>query len=330
MPILSYLKALNRALSTEMDADPSVCVFGEDVGVAVSNVTTGLLKKFGPERVVDMPISEQAFTSFATGAAMAGQRPVIEFQIPALLFLAFEQIANQAHKFSLMTGGQVNVPVTYLLPSSGSRGGWAGQHSDHPYSLFAHVGVKTVVPATPADAYGLLLTAIRDDDPVIVFAPAGAIGVRDNVDFATLAPVPLGVGRVHRPGDDVTVVAVGHLVHDALAVAEELAGTVSVEVFDPRTLYPFDWTGLAASLERTGRLVVVDDSNRSCGIGGEILATAAEQMRLVAPPKRITRPDGAVLPFARELDLALQPTRAQIRTAIEQVAKTSFSTQTEE
>jgi pyruvate/2-oxoglutarate/acetoin dehydrogenase E1 component len=330
MPILSYLKALNRALSTEMDADPSVCVFGEDVGVAVSNVTTGLLKKFGPERVVDMPISEQAFTSFATGAAMAGQRPVIEFQIPALLFLAFEQIANQAHKFSLMTGGQVSVPVTYLLPSSGSRGGWAGQHSDHPYSLFAHVGVKTVVPATPADAYGLLLTAIRDDDPVIVFAPAGAIGVRDNVDFATLAPVPLGVGRIHRPGDDVTVVAVGHLVHDALAVAEELAGTVSVEVFDPRSLHPFDWSGLAGSLERTGRLVVVDDSNRSCGIGGEILATAAEQMRLIAPPKRVTRPDGAVLPFARELDLALQPTRAQIRTAIEQVAKTSFSAATEE
>lgn len=330
MPILSYLKALNRALSTEMDADPSVCVFGEDVGVAVSNVTTGLLKKFGPERVVDMPISEQAFTSFATGAAMAGQRPVIEFQIPALLFLAFEQIANQAHKFSLMTGGQISIPVTYLLPSSGSRGGWAGQHSDHPYSLFAHVGVKTVVPATPADAYGLLLTAIRDDDPVIVFAPAGAIGVRDNVDFATLAPVPLGVGRIHRPGDDVTVVAVGHLVHDALAVAEELAGTVSVEVFDPRTLHPFDWSGLAESLERTGRLVVVDDSNRSCGIGGEILATAAEQMRLIAPPKRITRPDGAVLPFARELDLALQPTRAQIRTAIEQVTKTSFSAATEE
>ncbi|WP_327004808.1 alpha-ketoacid dehydrogenase subunit beta [Dactylosporangium sp. NBC_01737] len=330
MPNLSYLKALNRALSTEMDADPAVCVFGEDVGVAVSNVTTGLLKKFGPERVVDMPISEQAFTSFATGAAMAGQRPVIEFQIPALLFLAFEQIANQAHKFSLMTGGQVSIPVTYLLPSSGSRGGWAGQHSDHPYSLFAHVGVKTVVPATPADAYGLLLTAIRDDDPVIVFAPAGAIGVRDNVDFATLAPVPLGSGRIHRAGDDVTVVAVGHLVHDALAVAEELAGTVSVEVFDPRTLHPFDWSGLAESLERTGRLVVVDDSNRSCGIGGEILATAAEQMRLIAPPKRITRPDGAVLPFARELDLALQPTRAQIRTAIEQVAKTSFSTQNEE
>jgi pyruvate dehydrogenase E1 component beta subunit len=322
MPILSYLKALNRALGSEMERDPAVCVFGEDIGVAVSNVTTGLLKKFGSDRVLDMPISEQAFTSFATGAAMAGQRPVIEFQIPALLYLVFEQIANQAHKFSLMTGGQIRVPVTYLLPSSGSRVGWAGQHSDHPYSLFAHVGVKTVVPATPTDAYGLLISAIRDDDPVIMFAPTGAVARREDVDFDKLAAVPLGVGRVHRAGDDVTVVAIGHLVHDALAVAEELADTISVEVFDPRTLYPFDWSGLAASLERTGRLVVIDDSNRSCGIGGEILATAAEQMRLIAPPKRVTRPDGTVMPFARELDLALQPSRDQLRAAIEDVVKT--------
>ena len=316
MPNISYLKALNRALTDEMDRDPAVCVFGEDIGAAVTNFTAGLLKRFGAERVVDMPISEQAFTSFATGAAMAGQRPVIEFQIPALLFLAFEQIANQAHKFSLMTGGQTSVPVTYVLPSSGSREGWAGQHSDHPYSLFAHVGVKTVVPATPADAYGLLVTAIRDDDPVVMFAPTGALGKREDLDFTPLGPVPLGVGRIHRSGTDVTVVAVGHLVHDALAVAEELDGAVSVEVFDPRSLYPFDWAGLAESLERTGRLVVIDDSNRSCGIGGEILATAAEQMRLIAPPKRITRPDGAVLPFARDLDLSLQPNREQLRTAV--------------
>lgn len=321
MPILSYLKALNRALTAEMARDPAVCVFGEDIGVAVSNITTGLLKKFGPERVLDMPISEQAFTSFATGAAMVGARPVIEFQIPSLLFLVFEQIANQAHKFSLMTGGQVAVPVTYLVPSSGSRVGWAGQHSDHPYSVFAHVGVKTAVPATPADAYGLLVTAIRDDDPVIVFAPAGAVAQREDVDFDALAPVPLGVGRVHRVGEDVTVVAVGHLVHDALAVADELAGTVSVEVFDPRSLYPFDWAGLDRSLARTGRLVVIDDSNRSCGIGAEIVATAAERMRLVAPPRRITRPDGAVVPFAPALDRAVQPNRDQLRNAVQEVAK---------
>jgi pyruvate dehydrogenase E1 component beta subunit len=317
MPNLSYLKALNRAIGDEMERDPAVCVLGEDVGIAVTNATAGLLRRFGPDRVVDTPISEQGFTSFATGAALAGARPVIEFQIPALLFLAFEQIANQAHKFSLMTGGQTRVPVTYLLPGSGSRESWAGQHSDHPYSLFAHVGVKTVVPATVTDAYGLLATAIREDDPVVVFAPSRALAVRENVDLTALAPVPLGSGRVHRAGTDVTVVAVGHLVHDALAVAEELAGSVSVEVFDPRSLHPFDWAGLAASLDRTGRLVVVDDSNRSCGIGAEILATAAEEMRLVAPPRRITRPDGAVLPFARDLDLACQPTRAQLRAAVE-------------
>ena len=316
MPNQSYLKALNRAIGDEMDRDPAVFVLGEDVRSAATNVTAGLLKRFGPERIVDTPISEQAFTGFATGAALAGLRPLIEFQIPALLFLAFEQIADQAHKLSLMTGGQARVPVTYLVPSSGSREGWAGQHSDHPYSLFAHVGVKTAVPATPTDAYGLLVAAIRDDDPVVVFAPAGAMGRREDVDFAQVAPIPLGTGRIHRHGTQVTVVAVGHLVHEALAVAEELAPEVSVEVFDPRWLHPFDWSGLAASLERTGRLVVIDDSNRSCGIGGEILATAAEEMHLIATPRRVTRPDGAVLTFARELDRALQPSREQLRAAV--------------
>ncbi|WP_309111351.1 transketolase C-terminal domain-containing protein [Saccharothrix sp.] len=319
MPWLSYRKALNRALGDELARDPAVFVLGEDVRVAVSNVTAGLLGRFGPERVVDTPLSEQAFTGFATGAALAGMRPVVEFQIPALLFLAFEQIVNQAHKFSLMTGGQTAVPVTYLVPGSGSRAGWAGQHSDHPYGLFAHAGVKTVVPATPEDAYGLVVSAIRDDDPVVVFAPAGALDVRADVDFATLAPVALGAGRVHRQGSDVTVVAIGHLVHDALAVADELAGEASVEVFDPRTVYPFDWDGLADSVRRTGRLVVVDDANRTCGVAAEVLATAAERFDLTAPPARVTRPDGAVVPFAPALDRAVQPDRDQLATAIRKV-----------
>ncbi|MFG2164281.1 alpha-ketoacid dehydrogenase subunit beta [Micromonospora chersina] len=319
MPRLSYRRALTRALADEMTRDESVFLLGEDIRVAAANVTTGLLKKFGPERVLDTPLSEQAFTSFATGAALAGARPVIEFQIPSLLFLVFEQIVNHAHKFPLMTGGQCAVPVTYLVPGSGSRTGWAGQHSDHPYSLFAHVGVTTVVPATPADAYGLLVSAIRCDDPVVVFAPAGALDLR--ADVADLAPVPLGRGVVRRPGTDVTVVAVGHLVHDALAVADELAGQVSVEVFDPRTLYPFDWDGLLDSVSRTGRLVVVDDSNRSCGIAGEIIATVVERISLAAPPRRVTRPDGAVLPFAPALDRAVQPGRDQLTAAIQLTCK---------
>lgn len=319
MPRLSYRKALNRALADELARDEEVFLLGEDIRVAASAVTAGLLKRFGPERVRDTPLSEQAFTSFATGAALVGARPVVEFQIPALLFLVFEQIVNHAHKFPLMTGGQCAVPVTYLVPGSGSRTGWAGQHSDHPYSLFAHAGVTTVVPATPADAYGLLVSAIRCDDPVVVFAPAAAMELRAEVSDPV--PVPLGRGRVHRTGDDVTVVAVGHLVHDALAVADELAGEVSVEVFDPRTLYPFDWDGLLGSVARTGRLVVVDDSNRSCGIAGEVIATVVEQVRLLAPPRRVTRPDGAVLPFAPVLDRAVQPGRELLRHAIAHVSK---------
>lgn len=319
MPRLSYRKALNRALADELARDEEVFLLGEDIRVAASAVTAGLLKRFGPGRVRDTPLSEQAFTSFATGAALVGARPVVEFQIPALLFLVFEQIVNHAHKFPLMTGGQCAVPVTYLVPGSGSRTGWAGQHSDHPYSLFAHAGVTTVVPATPADAYGLLVSAIRCDDPVVVFAPAAAMELR--ADVSDPVPVPLGRGRVHRTGDDVTVVAVGHLVHDALAVADELAGEVSVEVFDPRTLYPFDWDGLLGSVARTGRLVVVDDSNRSCGIAGEVIATVVEQVRLLAPPRRVTRPDGAVLPFAPVLDRAVQPGRELLRHAIAHVSK---------
>ncbi|BFV55178.1 alpha-ketoacid dehydrogenase subunit beta [Kitasatospora sp. CMC57] len=316
MSRLSYTKALNRALADALAEDPSVCLLGEDIGAGLAGPTLGLQKRFGSARVVDTPLSEQGFTGVAVGAALAGLRPVIEFQIPALLFLAFEQLVNQAHKFSLMTGGQASVPLTCLVPGSGSRDGWAGQHSDHPYGLFAHMGVKTVVPATPTDAYGLLRSAIADPDPVVVFAPAAALGVREDVT-GPLTAVPLGRARVHRPGTDVTVVAVGHLVHEALAVAGELdAYGISVEVLDPRTLHPFDWEALGASLEKTGRLVVIDDSNRSCGIGAEILATAAEQYRLTAPPRRITRPDGAVLPFARELDRALQPGRDQLRHAV--------------
>ncbi|HEX3588061.1 MAG TPA: transketolase C-terminal domain-containing protein [Pseudonocardiaceae bacterium] len=321
MPKLSYLKALNRALGDEMDRDPDVFVLGEDMKFALTNVTAGFLERFGDQRILEMPLTEQGFTNFATGAAMAGKRPVVEFQIPFLLLLVFEQITNQANKFRLMSGGQLSVPATYLCPAAGWRAAWGAQHSDQPYSLFAHMGVKTVIPATPTDAYGLLATAIRDDDPVVVFGPIAALGVREDVEYADLAPIPLGVGRVHRVGTEVTVVAVGHLVHDALAVATEMADEASIEVFDPRSVYPFDWAGLGRSLQKTGRLVVMDDSNRSCGLGGEILATAAEEMRLVAPPKRVTRPDGAMVGASPDLDVALQPTRAQLTAAIRAVLK---------
>jgi len=318
---LSYTRALNQALAAEMERDPAVFVLGEDVRYALTNVTVGLYDRFGPQRIVETPLSEQGVTNFATGAAMAGMRPVVEYQIPFLLLLVFEQIVNQANKFSMMSGGQARVPVTYLLPAAGWRTGWGAQHSDEPYSLFAHYGVKTVVPATPSDAYGLFVSAIRDDDPVVLFSPIGSLATRQDVEPGDLKPVPLGTARIHREGHDVTVVAIGHLVYDALAVADQLADQVSIEVFDPRTLYPFDWDALAASLAKTGRLVVIDDSNRTCGMAAEILATATEEMHLVAPPRRITRPDGAILGSLPELDLALQPNRQQLADTVLKVVK---------
>ncbi|MET1005224.1 MAG: transketolase C-terminal domain-containing protein [Propionibacteriaceae bacterium] len=319
MASMRYQQSLAAGLHDAMADDPQVLVMGEDVGQSLRGVTRGLQEEFGAERVIDMPLSEQAFTSFATGLALSGFRPVVEYQIPSLLYLVFEQIVNQAQKFRLMTGGQASVPVTYLVPGSGARQGLAGQHSDHPYSFFVHAGVKTVVPATPEDAYGLFRSAINDDDPVAVFAPAAALGVR--TDAANVGQlVPLGVGRIHRPGTDVTVLAVGHLVHDALAVAADLADEISVEVVDPRTVYPMDWNLLAESLERTGRLVVFDDANVSCGFAAEVVATAAESMHLVAPPRRVTRAD-AVVPFAVALERVVLPSREQLTAAIHGVMK---------
>jgi pyruvate dehydrogenase E1 component beta subunit len=308
-----------KAVHDEMAHDPAVVVLGEDVRASLRGVTKGLVEAFGPERVLDTPISEQAFTGFATGAALAGRRPVVEYQIQSLLYIAFEQIVNQAQKLHLMTGGQAKVPVTYIVPGSGARLGLAGQHSDHPYPLFVHMGVKTVLPATATDAYGLTVAAIRDDDPVILFAPAAVLATRDEVPDEPFV-VELGRGRIHREGSDVTVVAVGHLVHEALALADELAAEISIEVLDPRTLHPFDWELLADSLARTGRLVVYDDSNRSCGFAAEILATAAEEMGLVAPPRRVTRAD-VTISFAVDLELRALPGRDRLEGAIRGVVR---------
>ncbi len=317
MARLRYQAALAKALRDEMAADPAVFYLGEDVRQSLRGVTKGLAAEFGENRVLDTPISEQAFTGFATGAALAGRRPVVEYQIPALLYIAFEQIVNQAQKIRLMTGGQATVPVTYVIPGSGARLGLAGQHSDHPYMFLVHAGVKTVLPATAADAYGLFRAAIRDDDPVALFAPATVLGVREEVPDEPYT-VELGRGRIHREGTDVTVVAVGHLVHDALAVAEELADEISIEVFDPRSLLPFDWALLGESVEKTGRLVAYDDSNRSGGLAAEVLAVAAEEFDLRAPPKRVTRADVPV-PFALDLERAVLPSRAQLTHAVRAV-----------
>lgn len=319
MTVLRYQKALAKAVRDEMVADPGVVYLGEDVVQSLRGVSAGLAAEF-PGRVRDTPISEAAFTGFATGAAMAGRRPIVEYQVPTLLYVAFDQIVNQAQKIRLMTGGQTKVPVTYLFPGSGARLGLAGQHSDHPYTLLAHCGVKTLVPASADDVYGLVRSAIRDDDPVAIFLPAACLPRRCEVPDGH--QVQIGSARVVRKGNDVTVVAVGHLVHDVTDVAEELEGRVSVEVIDARTVHPFDWNTLAASVGKTHRLVVVDDANRTCGFAAEVAATAAEELfhDLRAPIRRLTRADVPV-PFALDLERAVVPSRAQIEVTITETAK---------
>jgi len=319
---IRYLQALAEALRQEMEADPSIFVLGEDVRQSIRGVTKGLYEKFGPDRVLDTPISEAGFTGFATGAAMGGMRPVVEYQISELVFVAFDQLVNQAQKLRHMLGGQVKIPVTYIIPCSGGRRGLAGQHSNHPYPYLLHAGMKVVMPSSPYDAKGLFAAAIREDDPVMVFAPAAALGIRGPVPEKPYV-IPLGQGEIKREGSDVTVVAVGHLVNQALHVAEEMEKEgISVEVFDPRTLLPLDRRLLFESVSKTGRVVIFDDSNRTCGFAAEVASILAEECftNLKAPVKRVTRADVPV-PFSTPMENYVLPSPERLAYAIRAVMR---------
>ncbi|HWB98936.1 MAG TPA: transketolase C-terminal domain-containing protein [Bryobacteraceae bacterium] len=314
---LNYLGALREALLLEMRQDPSVVVLGEDVRQSLRGITKGAFEEFGPDRVWDTPISEAAFVGLATGAALSGLRPVIEFQIGTLLYVVMDQLANQAQKLRYMTGGQGRIPVTYIIPGCGARPGLAGQHSDHLYPLLMQCGMKVVMPATPCDAKGLFTAAMREDDPVVVFAPAAVAGLRGPVPEQAYT-VPLGQGAIRRPGRDITVVAVAPLLADAVKVADRLESeAISVEILDPRSLLPFDHALLAESVARTGRLVIFDDSNRTCGFAAELAAYAAEHLfrELRAPVVRISRSDIPV-PFSTALDQHMLPRPEQLEQAI--------------
>ena len=313
---LTFVAALNEALHQTMAADSSVIMLGENIRGEMRPEARGLSAAFGPDRVIDMPISEAAFTGFATGAALAGARPVVEFQVASLLFPAFDQLVNQAAKLPLMLGGQGHVPVTYLV-MAGAGGGRAGQHSDNPYPFLLHAGIKSVCPATPGDAKGLMAAAIREDDPVAVIAPADLLQVEGEVRQEPYVTA-LGRGAVRRTGTDVTVVAVGHLVPEALAVAEALEEHgIDAEVWDPRTLLPLDKDGLLASARKTGRVVVFDDSARTCGFAAEVVGVVAERCfeALKAPVKRVTRADVTVS-YSHPIEQAVLPTRDRLERAV--------------
>jgi pyruvate dehydrogenase E1 component beta subunit len=307
---------MREGLTEEMRRDPSVFVMGEDVRASIRGLTKGLLKEFGSERIFDTPISEAGFTGLATGAALAGMRPVVEYQINALLFVAFDQLVDQAQKLRYMMGGQGRIPVTYVVVASGARRGLAGQHSDHLYPLILHMGMKTVVPTTPADAKGLMKTAIREDDPVMIFAPSALLGEKGPVSEEDVV-TPLGRARIAREGDDLTIVAVGPLVPQAVKCAELLAAEgISVEVVDPRSLLPLDRDGLLASVRKTGRVVIYDDANRTCGFAAEVAALVADEAwdALQAPVRRITRADVPV-PFSLPLEQYVLPSPERLLDA---------------
>ena len=216
-----------------------------------------------------------------------------------------------------MSGGKIKIPVTYLIVGAGAKGGMAGQHSDNPYPYILHGGIKTIVPSTPYDAKGLVISAIRDDDPVAVFLPINVTGTKGDVP-EEIYTIPIGSGEIKRKGEDVTVVAVGHLVGAALKVAENIANDgISVEVVDPRSLLPLDKKLLAGSIKKTGRLVVIDDSNRTCGFAAEVSACVSESCfeNLKAPIKRVTRADVPV-PFSRDMERYVLPDEDKLAGAI--------------
>jgi pyruvate dehydrogenase E1 component beta subunit len=322
---LSLSQAVNEALAEELRRDPSVFLIGEDVAEAGTpfKVLSGLVEEFGPERVLDSPISEAGIAGLGLGAAMTGMRPVVDIMFGDFLTLIMDQVVNQAAKVHYMSGGSLKAPLTIRTTLGATRRS-AAQHSQSLHAWVAHVpGLKVCLPATPADAKGLYKSAIRDDNPVIVF--------EDKMMFTQKGPVPdgehlvpLGLADVKREGEDVTVIATSSMVYVALAAAEALADDgVSAEVVDPRTLAPLDHETLVASARKTGRVIVVDEGHRSYGASAELAAIVAEGAfwHLDAPVRRVAAMD-VPIPFSPVLEDETVPTPERVvEAALELVGK---------
>ena len=308
---LTFAQAVNEALSEEMRRDKTVFVIGEDVAEAGTpfKVLAGLVQEFGPERVVDSPISEPGITGLGVGAAMTGLRPVVDIMFGDFLTLVMDQLANQAAKSHYMSGGKLTVPLT-LRTTMGATRRSAAQHSQSLHAWVAHIpGLKVVLPSTPADAKGLLKTAIRDDNPVVF--------IEDKMDYAVKGEVPdgeytipFGVADVKRVGEDITIVATSSMIRVALAAAEQLKSDgISAEVIDPRTLVPLDVEALVRSAEKTGRAIVVDEGHQRYGVSAELAAVIADHAfySLDAPVKRVAALD-VPIPFSPPLEDVTVPT----------------------
>tara|TARA_R110002033_G_scaffold76268_3_gene127957 strand:- start:1681 stop:2730 length:1050 start_codon:yes stop_codon:yes gene_type:complete len=325
---LTIAKAMSEAIGQEMERDPSVLVMGEDIGKmgGVFGTTTGLFETFGGDRVRDTPISETAFIGAAVGMAASGMRPVVELMFVDFFGVCMDAIYNLAAKQSYFSGGKVSCPMV-LMTSVGGGYGDAGQHSQCLYATFGHLpGMKVVIPSNAHDAKGLMLSAIRDDNPVIfMFHKAlqgmGWLGtvagsINDTPESEYL--VPIGKASIVREGGDITLVGLGATVHQALAAASNLhdAG-IDAEVIDLRTISPLDRETICASVSKTGRLLVVDDDYLSFGIGAEIIATVCEALPgpLKCPPQRMAHPD-IPIPFTPVMEHFLLPDAGKIESRV--------------
>lgn len=324
MAVLTMREALNQALREEMLRDENVFLMGEEVAEyqGAYKVTKGLLEELGPKRVIDTPITELGFAGLGVGAAMAGLRPIVEFMTFNFSILATDQIINSAAKMLYMSGGQFKIPIVFRGPN-GSAFQVSSQHSQALESWFAYFpGLKVVMPSTPADAKGLLKSAIRDDDPVIFMEQERMYGqkgeVPDDEDFT----IPLGVADVKREGKDATIVARALMVPVALKAAEALEKEgVSCEVIDPRTIRPLDINTILKSVKKTNRVVIAEESHPFCGVAAEISSEISERAfdYLDAPVKRVSGVD-VPMPYAKNLEDAAIPTVDQIIAAVKEVA----------
>jgi pyruvate/2-oxoglutarate/acetoin dehydrogenase E1 component len=313
---LTYAEAIREALRQEMRRDEHVFLMGEDLGVygGAFGVTMGLLDEFGPERVRDTPISEAVIAGAAAGAAMTGMRPVAEIMFMDFTTIAMEQLVNQAAKTRFMFGGKAEVPMVLRTPG-GSGTGAAAQHSQSLEAWFVHSpGLKVVMPSTPYDAKGLLISSIRDDNPVIFVEQKLLYRMKGHVPEESYT-IPLGVGEVKREGQDLTVVATGVMVQRSLAAAEELARDgIEAEVVDPRTLKPYDAEAITNSVIKTGRVLVVNEGYKSCGFAAEISAMISEGPAfpyLNAPVRRLSGLD-IPIPYNRTLECNTVPQEEDI------------------
>jgi len=322
---LFYLDAIREAITQAMEADSRVFLMGEDVGVygGAFGLTAGMIEKFGPKKIIDTPISEQAIVGMGIGAAIMGMRPIIEIMFSDFLMLALEQIANQAAKIYYMFGGKVAVPLVVRAPSGGGTGA-AAQHSQSLEAILHHIpGLKIIIPSTPYDAKGLLLSAISDPNPVIMFEHKLLYKkVKGDVPEEKYE-IPLGKADIKREGKDITVVATSLMIHKVLAVADKLTGQgISLEVIDPRTIKPLDLDTIIVSVKKTGKVLLVEEACYTGGfsafLASEISSAAFDW--LDGPVVRVTGRD-APMPYSIVLENYIIPSEERIEEAVRKILK---------